>query len=62
MQLTARQREFRGSPGRLLPVSITLGAVFGHFQTRTAVPGMRPGRRHRHCDLLHDPSARVRGL
>jgi adenylate cyclase len=32
MQLTARQREFVMIAGWALPVSITLGAVFGHFQ------------------------------
>ena len=32
MQLTARQREFVRIAGWALPVSITLGAVFGHFQ------------------------------
>ena len=34
MQLTARQREFVRIAGWVLPVSITLGAVFGHFQTQ----------------------------
>ena len=33
MQLTARQREFAGIAGWAVPVSVTLGAVFGHFQT-----------------------------
>ena len=32
MQLTARQREFVRIAGWVLPASITLGAVFGHFQ------------------------------
>ena len=32
MQLTARQREFAGIAVWALPVSITLGAIFGHFQ------------------------------
>ena len=32
MQLTARQREFARIAGWALPVSVTLGAVFGHFQ------------------------------
>jgi adenylate cyclase len=34
MQLTARQREFVRIAGWVLPVSITLGAVFGHFQAQ----------------------------
>jgi len=34
MQLTARQREFVRIAGWALPVSITLGAVFGHFQAQ----------------------------
>ena len=34
MQLTARQREFVRIAGWVLPVSITLGAVFGHFQSQ----------------------------
>ena len=33
MQLTARQREFAGIAGWAVPVSVMLGAVFGHFQT-----------------------------
>jgi adenylate cyclase len=32
MQLTARQREFARIAGWALPVSVTLGAIFGHFQ------------------------------
>jgi adenylate cyclase len=32
MQLTARQREFAAIAVWALPVSITLGAIFGHFQ------------------------------
>src|SRR5580704_11047667 len=34
MQLTARQREFVTIAGWALPVSITLGAVFGHFHAQ----------------------------
>ena len=34
MQLTARQREFARIAGWALPISITLGAVFGHFQAQ----------------------------
>ena len=34
MPLTARQREFVRIAGWVLPVSITLGAVFGHFQAQ----------------------------
>ena len=34
MQLTARQREFVRIAGWVLPVSIALGAVFGHFQAQ----------------------------
>ena len=34
MQLTARQREFVRIAGWVLPISITLGAVFGHFQAQ----------------------------
>ena len=34
MQLTARQREFVRIAGWALPVSITLGAVFGDFQAQ----------------------------
>jgi hypothetical protein len=34
MQLTARQGEFVRIAGWVLPVSITLGAVFGHFQAQ----------------------------
>ena len=34
MQLTARQREFVRIAGWALPVSIALGAVFGHFQAQ----------------------------
>ena len=34
MQLTARQREFVRIAGWVLPVSITLDAVFGHFQAQ----------------------------
>ena len=34
MQLTARQREFAGIAVWALPVSIALGAVFGHFQAQ----------------------------
>jgi adenylate cyclase len=34
MQLTARQREFAKIAGWALPVSITLGAIFGHFQAQ----------------------------
>jgi hypothetical protein len=33
MHLTARQREFAGIAGWALPVSVTLGAIFGHFNT-----------------------------
>jgi hypothetical protein len=32
MQLTARQREFARIAGWALPVSVTLGAIFGHLQ------------------------------
>ena len=35
MQLTARQREFARIAGWALPVSISLGAVFGHFQAQS---------------------------
>jgi hypothetical protein len=31
MQLTGRQREFAGIAGWALPVSVVLGAAFGHF-------------------------------
>ena len=34
MQLTARQREFARIAGWAVPISITLGAVFGHFQAQ----------------------------
>jgi hypothetical protein len=34
MQLTARQREFARIAGWALPISITLGAVFGHFRAQ----------------------------
>jgi adenylate cyclase len=34
MQLTARQREFARIAGWALPVSVALGAVFGHFQAQ----------------------------
>ena len=34
MQLTARQREIARIAGWALPISITLGAVFGHFQAQ----------------------------
>ena len=34
MQLTARQREFARIAVWALPISITLGAVFGHFQAQ----------------------------
>ena len=33
MQLTARQREFVRIAGWALPVSVILGAVFGHFNS-----------------------------
>jgi adenylate cyclase len=33
MHLTARQHEFAGIAGWALPVSVTLGAIFGHFNT-----------------------------
>jgi hypothetical protein len=33
MQLTARQREFARIAGWALPVSVILGAVFGHFNS-----------------------------
>jgi hypothetical protein len=36
MQLTARQREFAAIAGWAVPVSIALGAIFGHFNTSTA--------------------------
>ena len=34
MQLTARQREFARIAGWALPISVALGAVFGHFQAQ----------------------------
>ena len=36
MQLTARQREFVRIAGWALPVSVALGAVFGHFQAQNS--------------------------
>jgi hypothetical protein len=60
MQPTARQREFVRIAGWVLPASITLGRGFRSFPgAERQCLGIRPGRRHRHCDLLHDPSARV---
>jgi hypothetical protein len=57
--LTARQREFARIAGWALPISVALGAVFGHFQAQNgSVWGYIQGA----CDLLHDPSARVRRL
>ena len=35
MQLTSRQREFARIAGWALPISVALGAVFGHFQAQT---------------------------
>jgi hypothetical protein len=60
MQLTARQREFAAIAVWALPVSITLGAIFGHFQAPSgSVWGYIQARRHRHSDFLHDSFARV---
>jgi hypothetical protein len=63
MQLTARQREFVRIAGWALPISVALGAVFGHFQAQNgSVWGYIQGAVTAICDLLHDPSARVRRL